>query len=221
MMRIFELPPASAREQGRAHGEAFRGEIGSLADIRIHLCARMSGARPDQVLAMARHHVPVLEAFDRDLHDELTGIAEGAALDLASILVLNHYTDLRDLAMGEGAPGVPPADGCSIVYAKTPEGPIAAQTWDMHASSIPYVMMLRVPEQGERPGAWVLSLTGCLGMAGVNQRGLAVLINNLQWCGGRCRRPARPPRAICCSPPATGPAATSWSPIARRPSASR
>jgi isopenicillin-N N-acyltransferase-like protein len=179
MMRTFELPPASARAQGRAHGEAFRGEIGSLADIRLHLCARMSGAHPDQVLAMARHHVPVLEAFDRELHDELTGIAEGAALDLSRVLVLNHYTDLRDLAMDGSRRGGATSDGCSVLYGRTPAGPVAAQTWDMHASSIPYVMMLRVPEQGGRPGAWVLSLTGCLGMAGMNQHGLALIINNL------------------------------------------
>ena len=40
-MRIFELPQASPRERGRAHGEAFRGEIGTLAEIRLHLCGQM------------------------------------------------------------------------------------------------------------------------------------------------------------------------------------
>ncbi|HLU67267.1 MAG TPA: hypothetical protein VKZ63_13375, partial [Kofleriaceae bacterium] len=94
-MRTFELPRGTARERGRAHGEAFRGEIGSLAAIRLHLCAQMSGGTPAQVLDMARRHVPVLAAYDRGQHDELAGIAEGADLDLALVVVLNHYTDLR------------------------------------------------------------------------------------------------------------------------------
>lgn len=177
-MRLFELPAAGPRERGRAHGEAFRNEIGSLADIRLHLCAQMSGGTRAQILAMAQRHWPVLEAFDGVLHEELAGIAEGAAIDPALVLVLNGYTDLRDLEYG-GAEHEVATDGCSVVYARTPEGAVAAQTWDMHASSLPYVLMLRVPALGDRPAAWVLSLTGCLGMAGMNDRGVALCINNL------------------------------------------
>jgi isopenicillin-N N-acyltransferase like protein len=177
-MRIFELPAGPGREKGRAHGEAFRGEIGSLAAIRLHLCARMSGGSPAEVLQMARRHLPVLEAFDRELHQELEGIAEGAGLDPAQVVVLNHYTDLRDMDIGAG-PGDAATDGCSAVFARTAGGPVAAQTWDMHATAIPYVMMLRVPEEGGQPGAWLLSLVGCLGMAGMNARGVALCINNL------------------------------------------
>ena len=33
-------------------------------------------------------------------------------------------------------------DDCSAVYTPTPEGPLLAQTWDMHGSAMPYVMML-------------------------------------------------------------------------------
>ncbi|HEU5060854.1 MAG TPA: C45 family peptidase [Kofleriaceae bacterium] len=184
-MRTFELPPGSAREQGRAHGEMFRGEIGSLAEIRLYLCAQMSGGTRESVMQSARQHLPVLERYDRGLAEELVGIAEGAGLDPALVLVLNHYTDLRDLELGREHKGVT-TDGCSAVYARTPSGVVVTgQTWDMHATSMPYVILMKVPAHEGRPGAWILSLTGCLGIAGMNARGVALCVNNLSSTDAR------------------------------------
>jgi isopenicillin-N N-acyltransferase-like protein len=178
-MRIFSYPPeASWRERGRAHGEAFAGEIRSLAELRIYLTRQVGGFDSEAaVLGLAERHLPVLESFDRDLHDELVGIAEGADATPAEIAVLNHYTDLRDLGRGGG--GVAGADGCTALWARTPSGPVIAQTWDMHISAMPYVIMIQVPATERAPAAWLLSLTGCLGMAGIASSGVAVAINNL------------------------------------------
>jgi isopenicillin-N N-acyltransferase-like protein len=174
--RVFELPAGSARERGQAHGEAFRGEIAALAELRTYLTRTVGDFESDQaVLDCARAHLPVLESFDSELYDELVGIAEGAASSPEKIVVLNHYTDLRDLGRTHRAE----ADGCSMAWAQTPEGPVAGQTWDMHASAMPFVLMLRDPGDDERPGAWLLSLTGCLGMAGISDRRVSVMINNL------------------------------------------
>jgi isopenicillin-N N-acyltransferase like protein len=178
-MRAFELPPGKTRrEQGRAHGEAFRGEVGSLAEIRLHLACKIGGGSRAQLLDLAERHLPVLERYDRLLSDELVGIAEGAALSPAMVLVLNHYTDLRDHRF-EADTSAQVTDGCSAVWARTADGAVAGQTWDMHASSVPYVIMLHQPEQDGRPAAWMLSLTGCLGMAGLNRHGVVLCVNNL------------------------------------------
>jgi isopenicillin-N N-acyltransferase-like protein len=56
---------------------------------------------------------------------------------------------------------------------------ILAQTWDMHATAIPYVMALRVPESEAGPAATLLTVTGCLGMAGMNAAKVGMAINNL------------------------------------------
>src|SRR5688572_11361343 len=184
-MRTFELPAGGPREQGRAHGEMFRGEIGSLAEIRLYLCGQMSGGTREAVLHAAREHLPVLERYDRDRAEELVGIAEGAALDPALVLVLNHYTDLRDLEFGGEHKGAT-TDGCSAVYARTPAGvAVTGQTWDMHATSLPYVLLMKVPANEARPAAWIMSLTGCLGIAGMNARGLALCVNNLSSSDAR------------------------------------
>ncbi|MCC6874959.1 MAG: hypothetical protein IT378_11695 [Sandaracinaceae bacterium] len=182
-MRTFELPAGGARERGRAHGEHYRGEIHAIAALRAQLCVEQGRFRTiAQVLESARLHLPVLERFDAPLHEELLGVAEGAGLDPARIVVLNHYTDLKDLdpdaAIGE-------EDDCSAVVAGTVHGAVLGQTWDMHGSAAPFVTMLKVPASEDRPAAWTLSITGCLGMAGLNASGVGVTINNLRSLDAR------------------------------------
>lgn len=197
-MRTLDLPAgASPREWGRIHGESFRGEIKALADIRVYLCTKVGGfAGREQVMAAAKAHLPVLERYHKGLYDELLGIAEGAIVGPEDIVVANHYTDLRDLdpdpqrwrpaptkddpamAAGHGADGLG-GDGCSVIWSETPTGRILAQTWDMHATAIPYVMVLGIPESEDGPAARLLTVTGCLGMAGMNTDRVAIAINNL------------------------------------------
>lgn len=199
-MRTLELPAGkSARQWGQIHGESFRGAISSLAAIRTYLTMRIGEFdSTEQMLDIAAAHMPVLERYDRDLHDEVMGIAEGANLTPAQIVVVNHYTDLRDIR-GKNWPAVDIADvradagtdakmeadigdadgGCSTIFARTQAGSFVAQTWDMHATAIPYILMLRVPETDAGPESWLFSITGCLGMAGLNRHGVALAINNL------------------------------------------
>lgn len=198
-MRVLELPAGkSPREWGRIHGESFRGEIKALAAIRVFLCTKVGGFRGhDQVTAAAKAHLPILERYHHALYEELMGIAEGAIVSPEDIVVANHYTDLRDLDPDPGKwlmaptrdePGMTAAasgaeslggDGCSMFFAETPTGRILAQTWDMHATAIPYVMVLGVPESEDGPAARLLTVTGCLGMAGMNASRVAIAINNL------------------------------------------
>lgn len=183
-MRTLELPAgASPREWGRIHGESFRGEVQSLAAIRVYLCTtagRGNFADRASVLAAAEKHLPVLERWDRALYDELIGLAEGAKLTPAEIVVANHYTDLRDLAADPGTWTYADADsGCSLIWSRTPTGTILAQTWDMHATALPFAMMLILPD------AVLLTLTGCVGLAGMNRDRTAIAINNLNSTDAR------------------------------------
>jgi isopenicillin-N N-acyltransferase-like protein len=197
-MRTLELPAGkSSREWGRIHGESFRGEIATLSVLRTYLCTKVGSFKTaEQVMAAAAAHLPVLERYDAELYQELIGIAEGAHVKPEDIVVANHYTDLRDLdpdpATWKPAPTsdqAPPHEhhhhdhdhdigGCSTMFSETPTGRILAQTWDMHATAIPYVMTLRVPE-GRTPAMTLMTVTGCLGMTGMNSKRVAIAINNL------------------------------------------
>lgn len=178
-MRVLELPRgASPRTWGQLQGESFRGDIAALAAIRTHLCISGFGyERPEQVLAAAEAHLPVLARYDAALSDELLGIAEGAGISPAEVVIVNHYTDLRDLSPDQTRWHDAPESGCSVVFASTPNGPLLGQTWDMHATAMPFVYMLGVPDDGGT--TWTLTLTGCLGLAGMNSHRLALAINNL------------------------------------------
>ena len=179
-MRLLDLRDCSTgRERGLRHGQTFAGEIRSLCDIRIYLACKISGFEREGLLAAADEHLPVLEQFDNELYDELVGIAEGAGVPASYLVVLNHYTDLRDLTPPSASEGEADFDGgCTMLWSRGDKGAVFAQTWDMHASATPYVMMLRVSD-ADGGDAWILSLTGCLGMAGLNATGMAIGINNL------------------------------------------
>lgn len=200
-MRTLIVPADQApTTRGEIHGESFRYEIASLAELRLHLTQQRGGfSTTDEILALARQHLPVLAAFDAALHAELMGIARGAAIEPEHVIVLNHYTDLRDIQPKSSADASDLEDDCSVVYARTDAGALVAQTWDMHASAMPYVMMLGVPACDDRPAAWLLSLTGCLGMAGLSAGGVAVAINNLHSRDARVGIvwPALVRRALC------------------------
>lgn len=178
-MKVLELEGDSPRQWGRVHGEEYRHQIAELADIRTDLCVSIGAyRRDDEVYRAAAAHLALLERFDGDLYQELIGIAEGAGVSPERVVVLNHYTDLRDLH--PEALDQPGEDDCSAVWTHVEGGSLLGQTWDMHGSAMPYVMMLGIPPRGDAPGAWVFTITGCVGMTGMNGAGIGITINNLK-----------------------------------------
>ncbi len=171
---ILELDAQDPQKCGRIHGETLRQKIHEIAEIRLSFMLADTGfSSVDDVLEIARAHLPVLRRFDVALHDELVGIAEGANLSPERIIVLNHYTDLRDLRpggnLGDG--------GCSMVYIPGYDGPILGQTWDIHGSAEDYVTLLRIKQNNSE--VLTFTIAGCLGMTGMSTKGVAICINNL------------------------------------------
>ena len=169
-MRIVEITSNDPKERGQQHGETLRDQISEIAEIRIErMCNTSHYKRVKDVLALAHDHIPVLEKFDHNLYSELAGISAASNNSLERLIVLNHYTDMRDISPG----GHADIGGCSIIYSPTPTGPFLGQTWDIHESAMPYVLCLKFKD------ALLFSIAGCLGMAGVNNSGVGVTINNL------------------------------------------
>jgi hypothetical protein len=108
-LRTFELAGAPA-EIGRRHGQLLGVEIRQLRRGLLHYLARVSlyaGALPLFALLqhLARRFWPYTPA---SLREEMAGVAAGAGLGLASILLLNVVDDLANnsprcsaLAVGE------------------------------------------------------------------------------------------------------------------------
>ena len=177
-MRELELVEgAGARAWGRAHGEHFREAIGEITEIREALALEQGQFESvAEVREVAGAHLEVLRAFDTALYEELIGIADGARIEPARVVVLNHYTDLKDIRRG----AINRDEECTSLVAGTAEGPVLAQTWDMHGSAEPYVCALAIPARDGAPAVRAFTITGCLALAGMNSAGLGVAINNLK-----------------------------------------
>jgi isopenicillin-N N-acyltransferase-like protein len=191
-IRTLELHGTDPAKWGEQHGESFRADIRAVYDIRLALTlSKTDLGTQENVLALARHHLPVLEKFDRALYDELCGIARGAGVKPEQIVLVNHYTDLRDLGLADlkrldaGDPG-----GCSALFLGDGKHRIVGQTWDMHGSAEPYALLLKIPSLPPTPqvnaagipklgSTLCFTITGCLGMTGMTSWGTALTINNL------------------------------------------
>lgn len=166
---------ASPRQRGQAHGENFRAAIGELADIRRSLMIQKNpGLHAARIEQLAAEQWNVTARFDPLLAEELEGIAQGSGLSREALVILNNYTDFRDISV--------PDQGCSVVYVNR-QNPIAAQTWDMHASAKNYVCCIRIDDTDPGGQQVLFSLVGCVGLMGYTARGLAVGVNNINTNG--------------------------------------
>ncbi len=192
-IRVVELTGTHPRAWGEQHGETMRDQIRALYEVRLRLTLQKTDLQTEQnVLRLAEAHVPVLAEYDAALADELAGIARASGLTPAHLVVVNHYTDLRDLRQKD-VPDDP--GGCSAIFLSSPAGDrVLAQTWDMHGSAEPFAILLKVPgapdggaptprvspagvPQGE--STLLFTIAGCLGMTGLTSWGLGLTINNL------------------------------------------
>jgi isopenicillin-N N-acyltransferase like protein len=184
-IRVAQLhgDPASL---GAMHGASFASEIHDYTADRVSLAAEGTSFTRDQLLDLASRCVPAHRAYSEPLTVEMEALAEAAGLAVSEALIVGGYTDFIDVVRAEaGAARVD--DACTAVI--VPDGRASgagflAQTWDMHASATPHIVMLDLqPETG--PTALVFSTVGCLGQIGMNEAGIAIGINNLTAADGR------------------------------------
>ena len=171
---LSDLP----KEWGRKHGEAWRDAIEELVEIRTALMLEKNPKLgPVTIPDLARQQWNITAAYDADLASELEGIAEGANTSIDNIVILNNYTDFRDIQLDD--------QGCSAAYVNRNGKPVAGQTWDMHGSAKRFVCCLRVPSPNHGGSSIVFSIVGCVGMMGYNASGQMVGVNNINTDGAR------------------------------------
>ncbi|MCA9507401.1 MAG: hypothetical protein KC505_03145 [Myxococcales bacterium] len=180
ILRVLELEADDSLAIGHQHGETYRREIGELASIRMERMRISSHFKKTKdILELAHKHIRPLYDFDKELFLELKGISDASNVSLEHLIVLNHYTDLRDIMpnahhdLSKDSDATEANSGCSIIYSPTHNGPVLGQTWDIHGSAQPYIIMLKVKD------CLAFSIVGCLGMMGLNKHGVGVAINNL------------------------------------------
>ncbi len=195
-IRLLEIG-GSPYDMGYKHGMAYRDAIRMFAEERFHLSGRLlwtgRGLSREEVIALGDACVEEHYAYSPALMRELEGMAEATHLSLSELVIVNGFTDFIDLVYNVGRQQAPQAvqrsaDNCTafiVPDSATTEGHgFYGQTWDMHDTATPYVILLRCsPENG--PSSLLFTITGCVGMIGMNDAGIAVGINNLTGKDGQ------------------------------------
>lgn len=162
---------ATPLQRGQAHGEEFSKGIKKLSGIRRDLMLQKSPHLKSRLSELSLMQQKMTQDYSPELFKELEGIAQGSGASLEDLIILNNYTDFRDIQL--------PDEGCTSIALKRTES-VSAQTWDMHSSAKDYICSI------ELPGHWcVFSLVGCLGMMGVNKSGLFIGVNNINTSDAR------------------------------------
>ena len=181
-LRIIDLA-GTPYDMGYAHGQQLASEVCALTEERQKLCeeelgeAGLSVPRGEE-LKLAKQHLDIQAEHVPDVHREFCGIADGAGVPAEELLIGNGYTDFRDVLKLRASephectsflvkPGAS-ADGCTYL----------GQTWDMHATAEPFVVVFR-RQPKDRPQSITLTTAGCLSLVGMNEEGLALGNNNL------------------------------------------
>ena len=195
-IRVVEIS-GSAYNMGRQHGKRFYDEIHMFTEDRVRLCQdpNWTGHRlsREAVIALAEACVVEHQTYAPDLMEELAGMADATGLSLAELVINNGFTDFIDVVYNLGGvtvPAAPPlaSDNCTAFLVpncrSATQQAFFGQTWDMHASATPYVILLRGAPEGA-PEFLAFTITGCVGMIGMNSAGIAVGINNLMATDGQ------------------------------------
>jgi isopenicillin-N N-acyltransferase like protein len=187
-LRLLELS-GSYYEMGYAHGRAYIDDIRRYTEERVALAgsAGWTGHTipQEEVLALGEACVAEHWSYAPELMEELQGMADATGLSLAELVITNGFTDFVDTVYTHARQKVATlqtADDCTafIVPGSAAEDGTGffGQTWDMHASSTEFVILLRC-RPPDAPACLTFTITGCVGMIGMNDAGIAVGINNL------------------------------------------
>lgn len=182
-------------DMGFQHGLAFADEIRNLTNERVTLSMSQSWTgrafSRHEVLSLAQQMIDDHGNYAPDLLEELEGISRATGLSLPELVIANGFTDFVDVVYNHGEKVFAPAQfgaECTTFMAN-PNANIAehgliGQTWDMHNTATPHVIMLDGKPKNA-PEFLMFTLTGCVGMIGMNSAGVSVAINNLEGADGK------------------------------------
>ncbi len=156
---------------GLQHGETFKTPIKELVQIRKELMLAKNPKIKDHLDQLAHAQLENTRTFAPLICEEIVAIAKASGLTIAEIVILNNYTDFRDLTL--------PEEGCSTIHVQKNGKVMAGQTWDMHRSAKDYVCVIHTPETEDQNESLNFSLVGCVGMMGYNTDRCLVGVNNI------------------------------------------
>lgn len=169
----------SPRDRGLAYGRAAAERIAAGEELYREAMGRR-GFDWSQVRRMAAEFRPTIEATDADCMAEIDAIAEGAGIDVETVIVVNARSEIfngRTPKAGALEGGC--TSGVALSHATADGRLLHAQNWDFNAACIGSSVVLHLTdEQGHSILTFVEA--GGLARSGLNTAGIAITANNLE-----------------------------------------
>ncbi len=182
LIEIYGTP----RERGRQYGHAAAARIARGVSHYLKQFADC-GLDGRGIRSHVESYLPRIHAYDRDLVEEMRGIAEGAKIDFDSVVLLNARTELLHEALElqkrarEREQNSP--DGCTgvvVLPSAAADGRIIhATNWDWKAECAETAVVLQI-RRDDGPDVLMFAEAGALSRAGVNAAGIAITANYIE-----------------------------------------
>jgi len=176
LIELYGSPEARGRRYGAAAADRVRLSLG-------HYGAQLAagGLEAAQVRRLALDFLPRIEAFRPDFVPEMRGIAAGANVELADIVLVNCRTEVLQLARRAARPEQP--DGCTgviVLPQASADGTLLhAQNWDWKEECAATGVVLRIRRE-DGPDVLTFVEAGGLARCGLNAAGIAITANYLE-----------------------------------------
>ncbi|ETI27535.1 hypothetical protein G647_09726 [Cladophialophora carrionii CBS 160.54] len=160
-------------EIGYLHGQGAKTQVhGSIAFYGAFFKERTKLAW-SEVRDVASRFVPFIESAYPEYVEEMHGVADGAGVDLESIVALNVRTEIAYGML---------SDGCTALSWKTSDASFLAQNWDWNFEQTPNIVCLSIT-QPPKPNIHMMTEGGIIGKIGLNSAGVGVTLNAIQAPG--------------------------------------
>ncbi len=174
----IEGPPL---ERGQQYGRQAANVVTKSIELYTKFLSD-EGVKWGEICDETRRFTPMLEAYNPQYLEEMCGIAQGAAVDLESIMLVNARTEIL---YGRKKPVITTNldDGCTTVAVMggaTRDGHVLqGQNWDWKTGCLETTIILHV-KQDNAPDFFTLVEAGGLARHGINSRGICVGANALR-----------------------------------------
>lgn len=172
----------SPADRGRMYGEQARERIRHSFRHYEEQLRRLDYSKED-IERLVGIFLPRIREWAPDLIEEMEGIATGADVSLASIVLVNARTEVLQLAHREKGVGDDEPDGCTgaVVLPEITRAVrlIHGQNWDWKAECAETSVVLRI-KRADGPDILTFTEAGALARSGFNSAGIAITANYLE-----------------------------------------
>ena len=164
-------------ERGKTYGKLCKDEIGVSIRCYKILFEGMKGISWEDARKISEQYLSLTRDFEPDYVEEMRGIAEGADVDLLDIAALNARTEI--IYAYTAQTGASECTTMSLMAPATEGGRvIAAENWD-HSKILRDCVVITHVYQEDKPNFVMVSEAGMIGGIGMNDCGIAVMLNAL------------------------------------------